>query len=95
MMRLSEFLRPSHRSNIEMKTASIESKLQRMVMERYYELKYSTKTEFIHSLDNLMTGEVKVSHSVFPSQDLLSLELFRASECGFMQQQVGFKWKIL
>ena len=43
-----------------MKTTNIESKLQKMVMERYYELKYSTKAEFIHSFDNLITGESKV-----------------------------------
>ena len=60
MVRLSEFLKPSHRSDFDMKTKSIEIKLQRMVMERYYDLKYSTKTEFIHSLDDLMIGESKV-----------------------------------
>jgi len=59
MVRLSEFLKPSHRSNFDLKTKSIEIKLQRMVMEGYHELKNSTKSEFIHSLDELMIGESK------------------------------------
>lgn len=61
MVRLSEFFRPSHRSKFQVKTASIENKLQRMLMERYKELKDSTKAEFIHSLDELMIGEAKVA----------------------------------
>lgn len=87
MTRLSEFFRPSRRSKFELKTANIERKLQNMLIARYKELKDSTKTEFIHSLDELMFGEVKVgvrmtSCSVARSQSLWSL--LRVSPLGYL-----------
>ena len=60
MLKLSEFMKLSNRSRYRLKTASIESKLQKMAFERYKELKDLTKAEFIHSLDDLMSGESKV-----------------------------------
>ena len=60
MTRLSEFMKPTSQSRYRLKSANIESKVKKMALERYQELKDSTKTELIQSLDDLMSGETKV-----------------------------------
>eukprot|EP00795_Rhopilema_esculentum_P006797 gene6797-12371_t len=60
MTRLSEFIEANKPSRYRLKSANIESKVKKMALERYQELKDSTKTELIQSLDDLMSGETKV-----------------------------------